>query len=1686
MTNSHCLALRYSESRPANITLICVATFAFLVSSLAYGEVVIDPPEGLAKTVGVKRGPVGLHMRGKWNSCSVTTRGGKGMGLIDPVLYGLSAEGTRGLYWCERGWARLKWRAVEQGKERDVVYVEGEYEGWLIQAWIAMYGDDEAAYIRKRITRLRETGTVNSARGVMAVSHGKEGLESSGITVVVDGDKNPFPQKAIKRYVLFRKKDTSAAAVNPGEEFQKRGNLHPNFGDFIYHPKPRFVEASLHLGQKAMKAGEFVEYTLILLWGDGDISARVKNVLAEPKKFAARLPAPERPVDMDKPAPALPAWPTGRPGAVIRSSFYTRKGRSTRVWATGAPLAQPPVIDAKLDDAAWKGKWAGQFILYNTASTLASVQTSYQVRYDARALYLVVRCDQPSLDEVKHARHTPKQYSGGEQVEIFLRVGEVPYQICVDPEGGWYDSKNEDVNFDLKRKVATAKDAKGWQLEAEIPFSSLDMKTPETFDWMRFNVARNAGQIDKRLELSAWNAAMGQFAGVNNFGTLFFGTVEQYRAEQGFFVEAFLDRDVYDTLHAAAGAWVNITATAGIPEGTKLLAGIADKSGKLLRTSECAVTGDRGNLTLDIKGLGEGEYQARFRLAVAGKHVPPARYPFRIRKADRRVAGRGRIPLTVRSAHACPQLPVSTGVAFPKGELTDPSRVRLLNAEGREVPLHTSPLATWDPAGSISWLRLNFQTPVEAAKPRTFSLEYGVAPAKSPQALSVTESAERFVVSTGPLQFTVPRTHGGVLESVFLDANGNGTFEKPEQVVAGDNVGPYLVDGQDKLYEAANDKEASVVVEERGSLKAVFRIESWYQARDGAKLCKHVTRVTAYAGLPHLRLEHTWIMTAATGEAVFKDIALALPVTQRQKVAFGTDMGFFTDYTAFPRYLLQDTYLHYEIHGEYRRTLVPDAKERGKRRWRAFVEGGKAPGWIAVKGDGAGMVLAVDEFWQNFPKELGVEEGRVTFHVWPKHGRPRKRPVTDGTITKLDFVHGGEALDFKLPPEAANHKTANKYEQGFIKNAAKSNAIGIAKTHRLALTFFPASSLVPDMAEQALAVADTPSVMASPEWMTASGVFGPLHPRDPENFPEIEEAFQQAGKIVPRLNHYDGFYGMWIYGQLHTDYSYPAHRWDIYRLLNQLHHNGPRWPWIMYFRSGDHDYLDFALANTRTLADVGFCHYSRPEFEKLPWPLGKVRGALTDYKGLVPWHSGARNPDYNSLTAFLLWHYYMTGDGWTRDVVTMWGELAKKQGPTGGSRTGSGTVRAALDLYTGTWDPALIPVFRRTARALLGSQYDYGGFPAWENYTPWLGDYWRFTGEERARSGVIKWADAYIEGYGDVGQGSGYGTYMNVLASAYFASGDVRYARECRGILELWTWGVHSDPESHLRGNFPGKYAREMSFFGNLLVRGPYVLAAWADAGKPIRPLYPRSLFAARQQKDGSHKTEVLILDETDTAINIALGGSITGSDPEKEFRIQMQLLAPDGATARQEDVVVRQRVVTSHGSTRAFPRDWTTFRLPADGKKGVYRLRLSSKETAFTLKLPVSDRKEVCPLATPGKFTLHERFNMASFYLPKDVKKPVLRFNVLHQVPTTVQIRDPEFKLVRKVYLMGIYPQSKKGYAEIPLPDDYEGGFWTVLCGVAPHIDVECAGDWKPTHFAVWPDRAFNPEEFGVAVGGQ
>lgn len=513
---------------------------------------------------------------------------------------------------------------------------------------------------------------------------------------------------------------------------------------------------------------------------------------------------------------------------------------------------------------------------------------------------------------------------------------------------------------------------------------------------------------------------------------------------------------------------------------------------------------------------------------------------------------------------------------------------------------------------------------------------------------------------------------------------------------------------------------------------------------------------------------------------------------------------------------------------------------------------------------------------------------------------------------------------------------------------------------------------------------DPPCAMAAPAWMCASGVFGMLQPFSPELFPTYEKLLSGNFDAEARMQAATRDYGLWNYGDGHTSWDTGRKRWqDVYRVWRNTHHGSCRVPWLLYVRSGDPKYLQAGIRNARHVLDLDFCHWSTPEFEALPYPQGKLRGALNDYKGLVHWHSGNRLMDYNSMTDFALWYYHLSGDRWGLEVATEWGEAVKAKFTSPfGSRSGTGTLSALIDLYQETHDQALRPIIEAffehlTTKVqnvdgkatysshvesywahLKGQPIPVGAFPEWENYAPWMERYWDLTRSPAAGKALVAWADAYLAGFGDMVSLWSVGDYVSILGYAYAISADAKYLG--RGVWEAdrAVGAIYSGDEPLLQGLL---MTGQVSLAGYMSQRLPTFMKALAMYGKPVEPDplfrmqagFPLLFERTRKQEGGTsvkyETVEAWVLDARDEAFTVTVRTSHT----YEQRPYVVTVTAPGG-----KDVL--------HLS-EAVPKGAKEFVLtvPADGAQGVYRVAVSATGSYGSVAAPVTVSPKL-PVAFP------------------------------------------------------------------------------------------------------------------------
>lgn len=162
----------------------------------------------------------------------------------------------------------------------------------------------------------------------------------------------------------------------------------------------------------------------------------------------------------------------------------------TTAWVKG----EPPRLDGILDDPAWEQvEWGGGDFrqLQPDKGKPASVQTKFKILYDAKNLYVGIRCLDPEPDKIVK-RMARRDSFEGDRVEINIdsyndKRTAFSFTASVSGvKGDEYVSNNgddSDEGWDPIWYLKTSIDQEGWVAEFRIPLSQLRFADMEELTW---------------------------------------------------------------------------------------------------------------------------------------------------------------------------------------------------------------------------------------------------------------------------------------------------------------------------------------------------------------------------------------------------------------------------------------------------------------------------------------------------------------------------------------------------------------------------------------------------------------------------------------------------------------------------------------------------------------------------------------------------------------------------------------------------------------------------------------------------------------------------------------------------------------------------------------------------------------------------------------------------------------------------------------------------------------------------------------------------------------------------------------------------------------------------------------------------------------------------------------------------
>lgn len=578
-------------------------------------------------------------------------------------------------------------------------------------------------------------------------------------------------------------------------------------------------------------------------------------------------------------------------------------------------------------------------------------------------------------------------------------------------------------------------------------------------------------------------------------------------------------------------------------------------------------------------------------------------------------------PLLIESpGNSWSRQPITVGVPFPRGILTDPGSVRLLDSDGRQAPLQTSPLAHWSD-GSVKWLLLDS---VLRSIERGCSLWNLARPSRredeSPlEKVKVSDTPNSIVVETGPATFQIGRSIFEPLTSVVV----NGT-----DILNGSSTHSQLTDAQGRK---ATGRVEQIAIEANGPVRATVRLEGHFTGRVA---CRFLARLCFFAGTSLVRIRLTlhnpnrarhrgglWDL-GDSGSVLFRGLSLelALKSSPEPRITWRTELEQPVRSTKGELEIYQDSSggenwqskNHVNRHGSVAcsfrgyRVRTGDDEETGLR----------ASPVLSILAPSGSLTVAVPEFWQQFPKALEVKDGFLRVGLFPNQFRDLFELQGGEQKTHTIWLHFGPGeqltnfpLDWVHLPAVA-HAPSEWY--------ARSEVIPY---------FWPPSNKSSDSSDSRLAevVRGPHSLFEGREVIDEYGWrnYGDI-------YADHEAAYYQGPS--PVISHCNNLYDM-VYGFL-----------------------------LQYLRTGEVGWYQLFDSLARHVIDIDIYHTDQDKAAYnggLFWFTDHYRTAATsshrtysreNRRSAGRSYGGGPSSEHN-FTAGLLHYYYMTGDANSRDAV---------------------------------------------------------------------------------------------------------------------------------------------------------------------------------------------------------------------------------------------------------------------------------------------------------------------------------------------------------------------------------------------------------------------------------------------------
>lgn len=991
-----------------------------------------------------------------------------------------------------------------------------------------------------------------------------------------------------------------------------------------------------------------------------------------------------------------------------------------------------------------------------------------------------------------------------------------------------------------------------------------------------------------------------------------------------------------------------------------------------------------------------------------------------------RKPGQGWIQLDIQSmVDSDRPRPLRGGVPLPEGKVTTVDEFQLYDSGPSPVAAQFDVTARWSD-GSIRWVLVSFTGPSRG--PYYVSLDGAAGAASSTNLQMQSNDRGEITIHTGQATFQF-LPHALMIDAAHLPGEGG------EALWANGGEGAYLIDNQGRTARVAGseaDIETEILVE--GPQRITLRRSGWYVTDDGERVARATVRFGFHNQSAVVHLSHTLVFTEDTNQLWVRDYGVEIPfeATAEPVARFDLSRSGHTETVAefslapgrvismeqqkFPQFLRTES----------RFSILSTKNSEDPQ---LLMEGEVAGNWCDLAAGDQGLTLVLPDLAEQFPAALEVSPAGLRARFW-----------AGGPDRELDFRV--EALLDWYVGEWADMEVAGRTPPRETLAAIKSNAQGSARTHELWLVARNHQASTEAIAQTAENFSHPAWVTVDPEWVTATHAIGwPMHPYDPENFPEEEEIIQTFWErtFLPQEIFPMTGYIAWGAQPPHSFREVDG-RWQAgFVRLAQLTEYGLRErAWTLFARSGDRRYADFGSRFNRFAHDWGMHHWTAD---------GKYHGGFSGGTLNTPYYWGTRSFMLNSggsghsLQNFLF-EYYLTGNERAREAVEAFAEAVLRE-PEEQMPHPAMSLRVLTHAYLLDRDPRLLERMKTVVHKHLidlsspnGIRTDIArGRPLYKTHRMAISlyEYYQATGDPDAREAFLKLVDYEFRFNRIARPVSGQNYSAHLFSLAHQMTGDPIYLRLVNGMMKgtLSMAELMLDEETNpdsgevsLRGGTRSHNPVHMNIHPMLGMPSAMSLLA-ADPG-------PKDLPPVDAVKAGPLHAQLLFRiapDMSEPARFRIFARTPRGETPRPV------VLDPNGQPVDGIELEIEQQMLTDNVNLTPSPAGEYQFHirltLPADASPGLYRMEFSDQTEFVVFDTNCGPLELFVPEGAWSGYRREMTGVLPQYFLVPEGLETLELF-----------VNTPTYRLLRPDGSEALTPENHQtGRLKIPVNDSY--GFW-------------------------------------------